>query len=127
MRRLFVLFLLTLTAFQLAFAGMPVASVASAAVPAGSVMVAADAVARAEDHCVSHSNAANPAQELPCNTPLDCSVCGVCQVCQWGQQAALSDVYSGALPLLSARWIFPLASATFLSAERAPRFKPPIL
>ena len=127
MRRLFVLLFLTLTAFQLAFAGMPVASAASAAVPAGSVMVAADAVARAADHCVSHRNAADPAQELPCNTPLDCSVCGVCQVCQWGQQAALSDGHAGAVPVPSARWVFPRDNASYLSAECAPSFKPPIL
>ena len=124
MRRLLVLFLLTLTAFQLAFAGMPVAA---AAVPAGSVMATANAEARAADHCVSHSNAADPAQDSPCNTPQDCSVCGVCQSCQWGQQAALSDGHAGAVPVPSARWVFPRDNASYLSAECAPSFKPPIL
>ena len=130
MRRLLVLFLLTLTAFQFAFAGMPGAVVV---VPAGDHIAAAQAAPREADHCIGigsdsgNSSAASAAQASPCNTPQACSVCGVCQACKGGQQVVLSGVYVGAVPLASVRWIFPAASTRFLSAERAPRFKPPIL
>ena len=124
MRRLLVLFLLTLTAFQFAFAGMPGAAVV---VPAGGHIAAAEAAPRDAAHCVGHGSAANPAQASPCSTPQACSVCGACQACQGGQQVVLSGVYVGAVPLASVRWFSPAASTRFLSAEREPRFKPPIL
>ena len=122
MRRVLVLFLLTLTALQLAFAGLPVAA---AAVQAGSHMLAPeDAAARTADHCIAHSSAAETAAESPCNSPQVCSLCGVCQMCH---QAALAHVQAEAVPMPSARWVFPRDNARYLSAERAPSFKPPIL
>lgn len=121
MRRIFVLLFFTLTAFQLAFAGMPVAA---SAVQADSHWASSEGELRAADHQLSHHNVTDSVPEAPCDTLQVCTVCGACQLCH---QAAQPDAQVLAMAPRVAGPAFPPTVTRYLSAEHAPSLKPPIL
>lgn len=121
MRRFLVLLLLTLTAFQLAFAGLPVAA---AAVQLDSHCVTSGEAGQTTVKKTSHGSAADQVAGSQCDTPQDCTVCGTCQLCH---QAAHPDAKALARAPQSAELVFPPTTTRYLSAEHAPSLKPPIL
>ena len=120
MRRFLVILFFAITGFQLALAGVP----GFAASSSNQAMLMTPAPVSALTPCGSHSGQDDILKAQPCEPSQPCENCTLCQACH---PTALAETpWIWAPPLTSTRspGVFNTA---FLSAERAPGFKPPIL
>lgn len=125
MRRLVLILLFAISCLQLAVAGARGVDAGAPATPGVLAVSDADSRRGVSGPCGSHGvNAdADTRQSQPCDLTQACEACTLCQACH---QPAMASAALAATFKTEDRPP-PALSVTYVSAERAPGFKPPIL